>query len=241
LIIKDNISYRGAGIGCSNGAYPIIRNTLITGNTSTESGGGIYVCNSSNPIIENVTITNNESGQGALYLVGANASLSNVIIWNNLSPNSIRLWASSEIQIRYSDINNIEFAGDSGNEEWDIVGNISVDPLFNDSVNNDFTLYEGSPCIDAGISDLNGDGYEDITDYCGIAPDMGANEFYSESCDDLLGDFNADGSINVLDVVALVANILSAGEFNPAGDLIEDGELNVLDIVALVNIILGGG
>ena len=44
-----------------------------------------------------------------------------------------------------------------------------------------------------------------------------------------------------MDVVALVANILSAGEFNPAGDLIEDGELNVLDIVALVNLILGGG
>ena len=53
-------------------------------------------------------------------------------------------------------------------------GNIIIDPLFNDSENNDFTLQEGSPCIDAGISDLNGDGYEDIIDYYGIAPDMGA-------------------------------------------------------------------
>ena len=71
---------------------------------------------------------------------------------------------------------------------------------------------------------------------------MGAFESpYSTNCDDLLGDFNADGSINVLDVVALVENILSAGEYNPAGDLEEDGVLNVLDIVALVNIILGGG
>ena len=236
LIIKENNSYRGAGIGCSNGAYPIIRNTLITGNTSTESGGGIYVCNSSNPIIENVTITNNESGQGALYLVGANASLSNVIIWNNLSPNSIRLWASSEIQIRYSDINNIEFAGDSGNEEWDIVGNISVDPLFNDSVNNDFTLYEGSPCIDAGISDLNGDGYEDITDYCGTAPDMGAYEYCEDEIE--LGDINGDGILNVLDLV-MIANMVLADDFNTIADMNEDGTLNVLDLVILVNIILG--
>ena len=73
------------------------------------------------------------------------------------------------------------------------------------------------------------------------APDIGAFEWYPEDSEFELGDFNADGSINVLDVVALVENILSAGEFNPAGDLIEDGELNVLDIVALVNLILGGG
>jgi hypothetical protein len=46
-----------------------------------------------------------------------------------------------------------------------------------DPENEDFTLQSGSPCIDAGTADLDGDGVEDITDYFGLAPDMGAYEF----------------------------------------------------------------
>ena len=91
---------------------------------------------------------------------------------------------------------------------------------------------------------------------CGyVGPDIGCDgQCFTESWEDVCGeacgdgstcaqqgDMNGDGLINVLDVVALVENILSAVEYNPAGDLIEDAVLNVLDIVALVNIILGGG
>ena len=50
-----------------------------------------------------------------------------------------------------------------------------------------------------------------------------------------------DGLVDVLDVVALVDNILSIDEYNPAGDLIEDGILNVNDAVALVDLIISGG
>ena len=64
-----------------------------------------------------------------------------------------------------------------------------------------------------------------------------------DSCEYLMpGDINADGEINVLDVVQLVGFIL--GTSNPSdtqiasGDLNGDGVLNVLDVVALVNIIL---
>ena len=39
----------------------------------------------------------------------------------------------------------------------------------------------------------------------------------------------------------LVDIILTDSEYILSGDLIEDGTLNVMDIVALVNIILGGG
>ncbi|MAH51447.1 hypothetical protein CMI37_36870 [Candidatus Pacearchaeota archaeon] len=61
--------------------------------------------------------------------------------------------------------------------------------------------------------------------------------------DILLGDINADGGINVLDVVALVNIILSEGsaEDFPAGDLTGDELINILDIIALINIILSGG
>ena len=56
--------------------------------------------------------------------------------------------------------------------------------------------------------------------------------------DDLLGDVNEDGVLNVLDVVTLVNIILGGDEYILAGDMNQDGVLNVLDIVTLVNIIL---
>jgi len=53
----------------------------------------------------------------------------------------------------------------------------------------------------------------------------------------LNGDFNNDGIINVLDVVQLV-NIVLINEYSDTVDLNEDGIVNILDIVQLVNIIL---
>ena len=58
------------------------------------------------------------------------------------------------------------------------------------------------------------------------------------SADGLLGDINADGVLNVLDVVVLVNIILDSADYILAGDMNQDGALDVLDIVALVNIIL---
>ena len=55
------------------------------------------------------------------------------------------------------------------------------------------------------------------------------------------GDMNADGGLNVLDVVALVNQVLSGGSDDCTGDMNADGGLNVLDVVALVNTVLGGG
>ena len=52
------------------------------------------------------------------------------------------------------------------------------------------------------------------------------------------GDIKGDGSLNILDVVLIVNQILS-GEYDEASDLSGDGMLNILDIVQLVNIILG--
>ena len=54
----------------------------------------------------------------------------------------------------------------------------------------------------------------------------------------LQGDLNGDGTLDVLDIVALVNIILSQEGNNPLGDMNGDGELNVLDVVILANIIL---
>ena len=52
------------------------------------------------------------------------------------------------------------------------------------------------------------------------------------------GDSNADGIVNVLDVVAMVNLVLSGG-YDEVADMNGDGTLNVLDVVLLVGIILG--
>ena len=54
------------------------------------------------------------------------------------------------------------------------------------------------------------------------------------------GDLNGDDLVNVLDVVALVAVVLSQG-YDECGDLNNDGLSNVLDVVAQVSIVLSAG
>ena len=64
--------------------------------------------------------------------------------------------------------------------------------------------------------------------------------FSVENANNLIGDINFDGFINVLDVVMLVNHILSPAAFELDGaDINGDGFINVLDVVQLVNIILG--
>ena len=63
--------------------------------------------------------------------------------------------------------------------------------------------------------------------------------FFSLSTDNLSleGDINMDGSVDVLDVVVLVNQIL-IGEYESSADINNDNELNVLDVVLLVDLVL---
>jgi len=227
VTISENIAFHGGGIGIQS-SNPTLFQVTISGNTADNGGGeggGMFLVNDGNPNLTNVTISGNTADNGGGIFLGnsTNATLINSIIWNN-SPNSIILNSGNEEPIiTYSDI-------DGG---WVGEGNINQDPLFND----DYSLLEDSPCIDAGTADLDGNGYDDITNYFGSAPDMGAYEFEGSS---LTGDLNGDGMLNILDVVMLVNIVLGYGDPLPSGDLNGDGVLNVLDVVVLVNIILGG-
>jgi len=72
--------------------------------------------------------------------------------------------------------------------------------------------------------------------------DCGENCSEEPSCS--AGDVNADGIINVLDIVAAVNFVLGTGAPSDdeacAADYNADGIINVLDIVAIVNVVLGG-
>jgi len=51
------------------------------------------------------------------------------------------------------------------------------------------------------------------------------------------GDINADGEVDVLDVI-LCVNLVLVNEYDGTADLNQDGIVNILDIIQLVNIIL---
>tara|TARA_B100001094_G_scaffold15428_2_gene13304 strand:- start:771 stop:1766 length:996 start_codon:yes stop_codon:yes gene_type:complete len=64
-------------------------------------------------------------------------------------------------------------------------------------------------------------------------------ENYVNNCpDNIEGDLNFDGFVNVIDIVSLVNCILSIQNCEVCSDVNYDGIINVIDIVSLVNIIL---
>ena len=94
---------------------------------------------------------------------------------------------------------------------------------------------------DSEFCDNGGDAASDSIE--GPWTDLDGNSF-SDVCEEVIvGDINADGDINVIDVVQLVSFIL--GNTSPSeneasdADLNSDGLLNILDVVVLVSIILG--
>jgi len=220
---------------------PIISNSIITNNDL----GAIYIREGSSPQFINTTIADNhsEEAMSAIFYFGdiwasENLIFTNSIIWNN-GINQIDLQYSSHGLIDHFNISfsDIDLGWDSpwiwGDEGE---GNIYIDPLFTDSENGDYSLQEGSPCIDTGTADTDGDEVDDITDYIGLAPDMGAFE-YGATDDIVLGDANSDGVLDILDIVLMI-NMVLGNEYNEVVDINEDGVLNILDIVLLANIIL---
>ena len=100
-------------------------------------------------------------------------------------------------------------------------------------------LYSNNATFNYTTSTDQGTNWEpDITGNCG-ALSVWAEYIYEPEVDEMIGDINADGDVNILDVV-LLANAVLTGNYLSEGDINGDGENNVLDIVGLVNIILNG-
>jgi hypothetical protein len=244
VTITDNTAvYYGAGMYLSS-SDPILTHVTIVNNTAESYVGGGMMVYFSNPMLNHVTISNNIGGGMRLYysdpnlthvtisnntansgggmrLYDSNPILTNSIIWGNI-PESIYIYSEEEPIITYSDI-------EGG---WEGEENINSDPMFTDPENDDYTLQEGSPCIDSGIV------MEDM-EYCGSAPDMGAYE-YCEECGAELADVNGDSEINILDLVQIANLILetSTPAYECAADYNGDGEVNILDLVQIANYIL---
>ena len=174
LISENTAPYATAGIWSMSVTTLNLTRVTIADN-SGEWNPGVFISDeyddgSHTPAtLTNCTITGNSSSNGgsirATY--GGHIDVINSIIWDNATPAEVSI-ESGSVDIIYSDI-------DGG---WDGGGNIDDDPLFTDADNGDFTLQPGSPCIDAGTADTDSDWEDDITDYFGSAPDMGAFEYF---------------------------------------------------------------
>jgi len=79
--------------------------------------------------------------------------------------------------------------------------------------------------------------YDIITDPQYKLPQLAPDGNYCPN-EDITGDMNGDGVVNILDVVAAV-NIVLSGEYQVSVDLNEDGSVDILDVILVVLIIQG--
>jgi hypothetical protein len=230
---RSNSSNGGGGGAMFNRiSNPIIANCVFFGNSAvipfgTQGGGAISNSVESHAVIRGCTFVLNstsggEGGGGAIYTVTGMTNLGGSILWGNTAGGAVGQ-ARQVFQLNGQPmVNYCLVEGLDGS--WGGQGNISGDPLFVDpdgpdnipgTLDDDFRLRPGSPCIDAGDNsavpadtlDLDGDGIttEPIPfdflgaprftdDDCtpdtgaGIPPivDMGAHEYQP-------GDCNANG------------------------------------------------
>ena len=95
--------------------------------------------------------------------------------------------------------------------------------------------------VEYGVDD---EGNEEVTlfifkCYNGMAVyKIGTNVSGEEPQPVIPGDVNGDGEVNIADVNAIIAMILS-GESLPEGDVNGDSEVNIADVNAVIAIILG--
>jgi len=179
-IIANNVSNDNSGggifFGSESGQASIVVhatfNRLTLVNNSALSGGAIF-CWSAILNLYNSTLVQNEasnsewSGGGLASHYVTEPNIVNSLFYDNI-PNSIHNgFQQTPVLVAYSLVQ----------EDWAGEGNlIDIDPLFMDQENEDYRLKLDSPCIDAGTADLDDDGEEDVIEYAGHNPDMGAFE-----------------------------------------------------------------
>ena len=159
LIAGNQAVDKGGGIFFELLCNPNLVNVIITDN-SAEYGGGIFSWISNSNLI-NVTLSNNSADfGGGIYCRDANPNLVNCILWNDLPEETYfdESFGSNSITISYTDIQGGEagiVTNNNGIVNW-LEGNINEDPLFLGIGEHSYSLFEGSPCIDAGTPDTTG-------------------------------------------------------------------------------------
>ncbi len=196
---SNTAALRTAGCLFNSSANGEVNNCLFNSNQTQGGGSASSIGTGSNVSFINNTFSNN-LGAGALTLRNdSHSTLINNIFWGNENYN-ITVTAVTDstpctLSINYCDI---QYGLDSiiVNDSVSVVNwgleNINSDPLFVDTVNNNFYLQDSSSCIGAGIDSIEIAGrwyYAPLTDIegnprpnpPGTMPDMGAYESHFPS------------------------------------------------------------
>ena len=240
--IYNNSANIGAAIGALSGN--ILLDHVLIYNNIGEYGSAIslgeplgLVVDDINITITRSTIVDNEGAFSFGLIDNSSVIIANSILWNEVSDYEFTPLPNNSLVNVNSYYSDIRLLDNTQSTE-----SISIDPLFNDDDNYDFTLSSNSPCIDTGtdLLILNGEVIIDMEyeEYSGNMPDMG----YFEYSNVIYGDVNLDLIVNVLDIVLMVNIILDQNTSDifslDAADMNQDGIINVLDIIELLNLIL---
>ena len=244
--------YGGAGIFIDNCSAKIANN-MVGANVSAKYGGGILVKLSLTSVdlsIVNNTIYKNTASDGAgLHLLSENGSpdagffnFENNIVFRN-DTGGVYVEDSMNFHFDYNNYFMNTFYNYSGMHAGPHA--ISADPL----LDMNYHLTEESPCIDAGDNcawmsfpawdwdyDIDGE-FRIRKNTVGYRVDIGADETSGSPL--RCGDEDADGSINVTDVIYLFSNLYTNPDMPVCpyllGDVNGDCNVNVTDVVVLFN------
>jgi hypothetical protein len=227
---------KGAGMRLS-GCNAVLSNCIFSNNMTVMGlpdyapGGGLS-CSSCITTVSNCTFIGNRAYRGSsIYHEGGQLTVEN----------SIFAFSADGVPINCdpADIADISCTNIFGNIDGDWVGdisayagingNLSLDPMFCDTANDDFEIDSISPC--APYSPEN---------TCGIligAKDVGCGLM-------ICGDANGDEFVNVSDAVSIINYVFLGGA--PAdplclGDANGDGVVSVSDAVYIINYVFVGG
>ncbi len=244
-IIRGNIFKNNKGLAVGVGAIALmqsISSALVDSNLFVDNvglgtyagystGGAVFLSEATNTTLRsNTFVRNSVSGSpqdggaiGVWYYCGGILIEKNIFVGN--SGYAVANQHGSSVTLSCNDA----FLNTPGDYRGTLApdGNsFSADPLFCDTAAEDFTLRGTSPCTPANSS-------------CGTL--IGA---LSVNCDFAYGDANADGAVDISDVVYLVAYIFSGG-LPPlpllAGDANCDNTVDISDVVYLIAYIFSGG
>ena len=210
--ISDNIFRNNYKDGHGTAIYAVnvdgnISNNIFENNHAEWMGGAIYLSNISCDVSHNVFLNNsagNDWGGGAMRINSGAAHVYKNTFFDNHTQEGAKaiairsqdhvvtsniFWGGEQdlIGVNYEDYYNVEHNLVQGGF-WDNVNNIDIDPMMNNPWDGDFTLQDGSPCIDSGHPD---DFYNDPD---GSRSDMGAYYFDQSS---FSMEFNGDSHLRV--------------------------------------------
>jgi hypothetical protein len=144
-VLTRNMTSADGGAAYCEGTSTF-RDCVLNRNTALGSGGGLRAASGSNLTVVQCTLFDQTAGSG-IQATSATLTVRNSILWGSL-PQQI-VTSGGTTTVRHCDV----LGGFTG------TGNLDVDPLFENAagpdamagtLDDDLSLFEASPCIDAG-------------------------------------------------------------------------------------------